>query len=195
MAKIKPPDPLLAERGLAGTAATAPAKSKRGGKRPGAGAKPGTSGGKREGAGRPMPMQLLLPPKRGAEITEWTQAWSEMIIRYRAAGLTVAQCADLVGASEPTLRKYFSHELDYGKALVVGRVAGVLVDKALAGDNTCITFYLKTQGGFSETNRTEISGVDGMPIATAAITLDARDLNPEQRTVLRAALEAAVKGD
>jgi hypothetical protein len=137
----------------------------------------------------------LLVPKRVEPPTGWSELWAEQISRYRAAGLSVEQCAELSGTTTLMLENYFQHELTNGKQITVAKVAGKLMQKALEGDNTCIIFYLKSQGMWREVTRLEHTGADGKPIATMGVTLDATDLTQEQRAVLRLALEKSIKGE
>ena len=51
-----------------------------------------------------------------------------------------------------------------GKALGVTKVAKSLAAKALDGDINAAKFYLSHQAGWTETKRTELSGIDGDPI-------------------------------
>lgn len=138
-------------------------------------------------------MGHLLPPEVVSTPDGWSEKWSQMILRYKRAGLTNEQCCMLIGVSEDTLQRYFPRELATGRLDVISQVANKLVEKALDGDTACMTFFLKTQAGWRETNRTELTGADGAPVTTAAITLDGRNLTPEERKVLRTALEAAAR--
>ena len=56
-----------------------------------------------------------------------------------------------------------------GKAKAIGKVAQGLVQKALAGDTTSAIFFLKTQARWRETDRLEVTGLDGAPIEFARI--------------------------
>jgi transcriptional regulator with XRE-family HTH domain len=81
--------------------------------------------------------------------------------------LTQDQIADYLGISRPTLAAILDRDeeaaLRYkrGKARAIGAVASNLIDKARKGDTACMIFFLKTQAGWRETNRTEITGADG----------------------------------
>ena len=55
------------------------------------------------------------------------------------------------------------------KAKAIGKVAQGLVQKALAGDTTSAIFFLKTQARWRETDRLEVTGLDGAPIEFARI--------------------------
>jgi len=72
---------------------------------------------------------------------------SEMASR----GLTVAQIADCLGVAESTLYKKQDEYVDFMDAIKRGRSKGMdeitnaLFEKAKAGDNTSMIFYLKTR--------------------------------------------------
>lgn len=84
-----------------------------------------------------------------------------------AAYLSMEQIADYFGMSKVTLYRIAKdvpevHErYKRGKAKVVGSIAQSLITKARKGDNACMMFYLKTQAGWRETNRLDISSEDG----------------------------------
>lgn len=91
------------------------------------------------------------------------------------------QIADYLGMSRPTLAAIFERDeeagLRYkkGKARAIGAIASNLIDKARKGDIACMIFFLKTQAGWRETNRHEITGADGGAIKiTQEITDDLR---------------------
>ena len=72
---------------------------------------------------------------------------SEMASR----GLTVAQIADCLGVSESTLYNKQEEYLEFMESIKRGRSKGMdeitnaLFEKAKAGDNTSMIFYLKTR--------------------------------------------------
>jgi transcriptional regulator with XRE-family HTH domain len=95
--------------------------------------------------------------------------------------LTQDQIADYLGISRPTLAAIFERDeeagLRYkkGKARAIGVIASNLMNKARDGDIACMIFFLKTQAGWRETNRHEITGADGGAIKiTQEITDDLR---------------------
>ncbi len=79
-------------------------------------------------------------------------------------GLTQDQAAALAGISADTMRKYYPDEVLNAKNDAIKIISGKLVEKAKAGDNACMFFYLKTQGGWREVNRTEVTGENGVPL-------------------------------
>jgi len=101
-------------------------------------------------------------------------------IEKLAAVLTMEQIADFLGFSERTLRRRFDEDPEVlaaykrGKQRAVASVATNLIQQAQSGNTTAAIFYLKTQAGWRETNRTELTGPDGGP-------MDVRDLTDEER--------------
>ena len=76
--------------------------------------------------------------------------------------VTIAACMNKgQGIDVKTLRKYYKHELDTAKAMAVANLGKKLYERALAGGTTEAIFYLKTQGGWKETNVVE-GTVDGV---------------------------------
>ena len=93
-------------------------------------------------------------------------------VKKLGAYLSLEQIGDYFGISAPTfirLRKENATiDLNYkaGKSKAIKSVAKGLLQKALEGDTSSMIFYLKTQAGWRETNRTELTGPDGEPIQT-----------------------------
>ena len=76
-------------------------------------------------------------------------------------GLPHESIAVLVGIDDKTLRKYYRHELDMGKAKANGQIAKTLFSKATSGDTTALIWWTKTQMRWAETVKQEITGADG----------------------------------
>ncbi len=74
--------------------------------------------------------------------------------------------------SEPTMRKNFAVELDTGKLKANVKVAQTLYKKAIGGDTTSIIFWLKSQAGWKDTQRVELTGTSGGPIQSVSMTSD-----------------------
>lgn len=58
-----------------------------------------------------------------------------------------------------TLRKYFQHELDYGKEHQTGVIAGTITRAAMNGDINAAKFWLERQAGWSNKLEANIGGV------------------------------------
>ena len=76
-------------------------------------------------------------------------------------GLPHESIACLVGIDDKTLRKYYRHELDMGKAKANGQIAKTLFQKATSGDTTSLIWWTKTQMRWAETVKQEVTGADG----------------------------------
>jgi len=117
-----------------------------------------------------------------------------------ASVLTVEQISEYFGISYVTfgrLRKD-NPEIDKaykkGKANAIREVAEGLLDKAKAGNLSASIFFLKTRGGWRETNRTELTGADGKPIQAnvnneARVTVDLSDKTTEELLAFRKGLK------
>lgn len=89
--------------------------------------------------------------------------------------LTQDQLADYLGMATSTLEAIFKRQPEVAgaykqaRAKLIGGVAKSLVQDALNGDKTSQIFFLKTQAGWRETNRTEHTGAEGAPLAVTLI--------------------------
>jgi hypothetical protein len=124
----------------------------------------GKSGGKRPGAGR----STFKP----------TEEQRDLVMQLAAFGLRHSDIClfikDTKGKpiSEPTMRKNFAVELDTGKLKANVKVAQTLYKKAIGGDTTSIIFWLKSQAGWKDTQRVELTGNGGGPIQSVSMTPD-----------------------
>lgn len=89
-------------------------------------------------------------PKAGRPAHEVDESSKRLIKNLAGIGLTQEQIAARLGISADTLSKYYSKEWEIGKAEAISIIAGSLFQKAKAGDNSCMMFYLKTQGRWKE---------------------------------------------
>ncbi|WP_377762115.1 hypothetical protein [Paracoccus angustae] len=53
---------------------------------------------------------------------------------------------------------------------MIAEVGEKLLDKIRKGDTASIFFFLKTQAGWRETNKLEVSGADGGPVQTLDVS-------------------------
>lgn len=87
-----------------------------------------------------------------------------------ALGLSREQIASSLGISQRTLYNRQADDAEFAEAIKRGRSKGVsvvaskLMEQVKSGNITAMIFYLKTQGGWRETQRTELTGADGGPI-------------------------------
>lgn len=74
----------------------------------------------------------------------------------RRLGVDRSSVAKRVAKSEPLKEK-----VEEARLSMIDDAKASLNDKVLAGDITAIIFFLKTQAGYVETSRQEITGADG----------------------------------
>ena len=79
-------------------------------------------------------------------------------------GLPIAQIATYFGITEQTLKKHCREELDKAKAEKSIAIGRKIYQDALEGNTGLLIWWSKTQMGWSETTRQEISGPDGGPV-------------------------------
>ena len=79
--------------------------------------------------------------------------------------LPVDQIAAVVrdGISTDTLYKHFREIMIRGKVEKNAKVAQSLYQRALNGDTTAMIWWTKTQMGWKEASRVEVSGAEGVP--------------------------------
>lgn len=95
-----------------------------------------------------------------------------------AACLSQEQIADYFGMGKTTWYALLERDPEVferykrGKAQAISDVANGLLQMAKAGDTASAIFYLKTQAGWRETNRTELTGADGSPLGISVQFID-----------------------
>lgn len=92
------------------------------------------------------------PPKeRNEEHAKMAGAMSQY-------GVPQEDIACVLGMSVPTLQRLYGEELARGKAIAKQRIGRRLFEKAVnEGDTTALIFMAKTQLGWRETSRMEVS--------------------------------------
>ena len=105
------------------------------------------------------------------------------VVRAMAAfGVPQADIGNVVGVSDPTLRKAFRPELDQAATEANARVAEVCYRMATSGKVPAATFFwLKTCTGWREMTRLEHTGGDGGPVKLRHI----EDTGPSIESLLR----------
>ena len=112
---------------------------------------------------------------------ELTGEQVEQVEKMAGHGLTLDQIADCLNIGERTLERRFSEDTvvlaayKRGKAVAINAVAKTVYQKAKAGEGAFPFFYLKTQAGWREVQRTEVSGPDGGPIEQRIETASPRE--------------------
>lgn len=88
----------------------------------------------------------------------------QMVGVAKAAGLTHQQIADLISIDEKTLVKHYGAELKQAHSKAVVNIANNLYKRACGDSKEAVTaaiFWLKTRGGWKETQAIEHSSPDG----------------------------------
>lgn len=85
-------------------------------------------------------------------------------------GLSQDQIADVIGMDRNTLAKHFQDDIKTGRSVAYAQATNALFSNIKKGKEASIFFYLKTQWGWKETQKTEVSGdiqinkgIDGPP--------------------------------
>ncbi|WDA11657.1 hypothetical protein [Paracoccus marcusii] len=100
----------------------------------------------------------------------------EVQLEALASVLTIEQIAHRFGMSRSTLSKIMAEDpeirarFDMGKAKAIEEIGGKLMDKCRKGDTASIIFFLKTQAGWRETSKVELSGPEGGPVQTLDVS-------------------------
>lgn len=89
-----------------------------------------------------------------------------LVAELAGYGLTWAQIASALKLNVRTLQRHCQEDYDNGKNIAIGMAAGQLYKKVMSGHPASIFFYLKTQAGWKETNKTELTGENGEAIKT-----------------------------
>jgi hypothetical protein len=135
------------------------------------------------------------PKKMGRPAYQPTDKDKKQVLIMSGIGLTHDQISKIIGISDETLRKYYADELETGESRMNAQVAQNLFSIATSKDTGAVAaamFWMKTRAKWRETTRNELTGADGGSIKTEATSkVDWRELDPDQRDVLRQALLAA----
>ena len=94
--------------------------------------------------------------------TEQTLRQAESMAGY---GVPFHQIASLIGIDEKTLRKHYRKQLDEGKAKANSQVGLSLFQQAKAGNTAAAIWWTKSQMGWKDTSRVEVTGADGGAVA------------------------------
>lgn len=88
--------------------------------------------------------------KGGRPKIAWNEAVANKVHEMSQYGTPQDEIADLVGMSEPTLRKLYKKELRQGMCLARLGARKKFYERVMAGDTACLIFYAKTQLGWKE---------------------------------------------
>ena len=106
---------------------------------------------------------------KGSPGFEPSRVQAELVRRLRALGHSSSDIAKLLNIDRKVLEAYYSYELKTGRLHSTTAVANVALEMALSGDSENMTkFWLKTQGGWKETEIIEHEGIDAEADAAKA---------------------------
>lgn len=98
----------------------------------------------------------------------------KLVRALASVGIIHEDIAGKIDISTDTLVKYYKQELHDGRVDAIANVGRKLYESAMSGNTTAQMFYLKTKGGWSETNKHEITGASGIPLSVAVEFVDAK---------------------
>lgn len=113
---------------------------------------------------------------RGRPKFEPTEEDREAVRTCAGFGMKVDEIRFIVraadgGISKTTLLKYFSEEMERGLSVAGLKAKQKLYNLAVGGNLGALCFYLKTQHGWRETERVEMTGANGEPLHPAGQTM------------------------
>lgn len=121
------------------------------------------------------------------------------VMTLKGYGFSDDQVALVMGMALETLKKHHGDELKKGaliqNAAVLKNLYSIATDPGHRGSTQAAIFWAKARAGWTETNRTEVTGADGKPLkmeVSQAKVLDSSKLSAEHREKLREVLEAAI---
>ena len=97
------------------------------------------------------------------------------VIMMSTNGIKPHHQAEAIGVSMKVLQKHFKHELAFGKLKANTKVSNSLYQKALEGNVPAMIFWLKSQAGWREADRLELTGANGKSLGNLT------DTDKEQR--------------
>jgi len=112
-------------------------------------------------------------------VYKFTQEQRDLVYKLSMWGLPQEHICTLIhdGMSVHALKQHFEVELRKGRAAAGSKITETLYNRAINGDNSCLIFWCKTQLGFRETSRFEVTGADGGAIKMEA---NAGELSDDQ---------------
>ena len=97
---------------------------------------------------------------------EPTEQQRHLVVMMSTNGVKQPEQARALNCGEKTLAKYFKEELSLGKMRATAHVSGALYKNAIEGNVSAQIFWLKSQGGWREADRLEITGANGKDLLT-----------------------------
>lgn len=109
---------------------------------------------------------FLLEFQMGAknQLHEPSDTTRKLVENMARVGIPQEMIGKIMGLTRQTLAKHYRHELDTAEAEMISAVGGALFANAMSGNVSAQIFIMKTRAGWKETNKTELSGPDGLPL-------------------------------
>ena len=104
-----------------------------------------------------------------------TECHRNDVIMMATNGIKPITMAEAIGISYTVLKKYFRHEIAFGKMRANTKISNSLYEKALEGNVPAMIFWLKSQAGWREADRLELTGANGKQL------MNLTDTDKEQR--------------
>jgi hypothetical protein len=95
-----------------------------------------------------------------------TEEMEKKVFALVAAGTPQVLIADVLEVSVDTLHDHYGRVMRLAKAEANSKVVESLYNKAVGGDVGAAIWWTKTQLGWRETQKVEMTGADGGPIVT-----------------------------
>jgi hypothetical protein len=118
-----------------------------------------------------------------------TEEHRHQVMVGAAHGIRQDELCKIIGISPVTLRKYYPDELKFGKTMANAKVGGALFSKAMEGNVTAQIFWLKSQAGYREADRLELTGANGKQL----VNLTETDKEQRMLAVLQKAFKKEAK--
>ena len=130
---------------------------------------------------------------------EPTDQQRQLVVMMTSNGVKHTEQARALNCGERTLQKYFKDELAFGKMRATAHVSGALYRNAMEGNVSAQIFWLKSQGGWREADRLEITGANGKDLLTdtereqrlAAILMNLPSKKPIEAKIVQPPVEVA----
>lgn len=102
-------------------------------------------------------LEPVKPPRRQPYAP--TKEARDTVSHYTRYGIPQADLCAVLGISLPTLHRHFRTEIDTAAARAIAKVAETLYNRAVAGDQNAIEFFLKNRAREQWSDRVTV--VDG----------------------------------
>ncbi len=121
---------------------------------------------------------------RGRPKVVWLEETANAIIAMRSGGLAAEYVAKALRVNVRTLYRHYKDELEIGAEMCAGKVAAVLVKRALDGDVRACEFFLKCRAGWKPAAE-EAPGAEGRKYGVVEVPETANDAAAWQAEALK----------